>query len=175
MTTSLVTPATSINSGTTNASLRSTAGAARAIHILREAAAIIWPAQRFVGMLTHIEGDMMIFDALSDEYGATHSGTQRTYPPGLHVPVSETLQASNLGAGRTQAWADCQAVPNLPRRVRKTGIRSQISTNFLVHGTVHIISIASLEPPSLVPFTERDVAYVERIGSYLARQFESER
>jgi hypothetical protein len=158
----------------TTSSVGTETGAARALHILGEAAAMIWPGQRYVGTLAHIEGDLMVLDAVADAYGATGSATQRAFPVGLHVHISDTLQARDLGAGRTQSWADCQAAPNPPQSIRRIGLRSQISTHFIARGIVYIITIASLEPPSPIPFTPQDVAYIERIGSYLARQIEIE-
>ncbi len=144
--------------------------------MLREAATAIRPGQVYAGMLGHIEGADFVLDAVAGQAGSNDAvATERILRFGERVDVNETLLARNVDGARTQAWDDCQALPDLPLRAREAGLRSQIVTHFFANGAAFVLCLASLEAPSEVPFGPPDYEYVEVLASFFARHLEQER
>lgn len=142
--------------------------------MLTDAAAALRPGELFTGTLGHIEGSEYVADAVARAEG--HPGAiERILRVGTRVPLDETLLARNLAAGRTQSWHDCQVVPDLPARARRAGVRSQIATQFVANETLYVLMLASVEPPSDIPFSADDYEYVEVLGSFFSRHLEAER
>ena len=130
--------------------------------MLREASTVIRPGQVYAGLLGHIDGSDFVLDAVAGQAGGTDAGAiERIFRNGQRVDVNETLLARNADAGRTQSWDDCQALPDLPARAREAGLRSQIATHFVANKTPFVLCLASMEPPSVVPFGPPDYAYIE--------------
>ena len=137
--------------------------------MLEEAAGAVRAGQTFGGSLGHIEGEEFVLDAFWVQPFASAAAAFRT---GMRIPLSETIHVSDLAAGRTQSWEDCQTLPNLPRRAREAGLRSQIMTQFRANGSTYVLTLGSLEPPAGAPFSTQDFEYIEVLGSMFARELE---
>lgn len=143
--------------------------------MLREAALEMRPDQDYAGALGHIEGSCYVLDTVAAQNERQAGTIGHFLRIGARTKLSETLLAGNLGAGRTQSWRDCQALPDLPANARAAGLRSQIATQFLVNEVVHVLTLASLDAPSKMPFGSEDYEYIEVLGSFFARHLEQER
>ncbi len=142
--------------------------------LLREGAAAMRPGEPYVGTLGHIDGDDYLVDAVAGEPDHGDDVIRRTLAHGMRCPRSDLLIVRDRAAERTQSWEDCQLLPDLPARARAAGIRSQIATQFNANDVVHVLSFATLQPPSPVPFSSQDYEYIEVLGSVVARQLELE-
>jgi diguanylate cyclase (GGDEF)-like protein len=142
--------------------------------MLREAAVAIRPAQTYVGTLGHLEGSIYVLDASVGHFSDESDGARRLLPIGSRVERSELLRVRDLNAGRTQAWDDCLQLPDLPPKAREAGLRSQITTQFAAGETTYVLSLGSRDVTSGNPFGPEDIAYIELLGSFFARQLELE-
>ncbi len=150
-------------------------GGALILAMLCEAAKEMCPGQSSVGMLGHIEQTSYVLDAVAGGDNRDAATIATFLRIGTRTETCETLVARDLGAGRTQSWPDCQTLADLPVHARAAGLRSQIATHFLVNESVHILSIASLEPPSTTAYEPEDDEYIEVLGSLFGRHLEQER
>ncbi len=142
--------------------------------MLGEAAVAMRPGHAYAGTLGHVEGPEFVLDAVAGQFGADGDSTRVMLPIGLRIKRSDSVNVRDLDAGRTQSWEDCQALADLPERTRAGGIRSQIATQFVVGGTIHVLTFGTREPPAGMPFGPEDYAYVELLASFFARQLELE-
>jgi diguanylate cyclase (GGDEF)-like protein len=136
--------------------------------MLREAALAMHPGRAF-GSLGHLEGPEYVLDAFAD-----FAPSENSPPLGMRTPRSEMLQVRDLGAARTQTWDDCQALPDLPDRPRRAGLRRQITTQFEAAGALHVLTVGSRDAPPDTPISADDVAYIELLASFFARHLEHE-
>jgi PAS domain S-box-containing protein/diguanylate cyclase (GGDEF)-like protein len=143
--------------------------------MLGDAAAAIRPGQSYTGTLGHIEDAEYVVDSAAVSGVGGNAKIARMLHVGKRLPLNETLLARDLAAGRTQSWEDCQTVADLPAPARKTGVRSQITTQFIANDVVYILMLASLEIPDGISFSPEDYEYVEVLGSFFSRHLEAER
>jgi diguanylate cyclase (GGDEF)-like protein len=141
------------------------------IAMLREATVAMRPGQAYAGTLGHIEGSEYVLDALAGQFDEREPQGLRV---GLRFERSESIVVRDLDAGRTQSWDDCQALTDVPSRTRASGLRSQITTQFLAAGTIHVLTLGTREPPAGMPFGPEDYAYIELLGSIFARHIDLE-
>jgi diguanylate cyclase (GGDEF)-like protein len=140
------------------------------VAMLREAAGAVRPGQTFGGTLGHVEGHEFVLDAFW--VGEVPLPAVAGFRVGMRIALSDTLHVKDLSAGRTQAWEDCQTIPDLPARARAAGLRSQIMTQFTANANTYVLTLGSLEPPAGAPFSTQDFEYIEVLGSIFARELE---
>ena len=140
--------------------------------MLSEAAGAMRPGEPFFAVLGHVEGTDYLFDAAAGELGSAESPLREAVRVGRRVPACETIHARDLGVPGTRSWDDVQKLPDLSRERRALGIRSQIATNFLASGTNYVLTIASLAPPSVMPFGPQDHSYIEILAASFAHELQ---
>jgi diguanylate cyclase (GGDEF)-like protein len=143
--------------------------------VLNEAVARIGRGLPYFGLLGHIDASEFVIDVVCGSLGPEGGPARRLIRVGGRGNASAFMHVRDVGAGRTASWDDIEAFPNPPRYSRDAGLRSQITTQFIACGTTYIMTIGSLESPSQTPFCADDYAYVEVVGSILARQLEKQR
>ena len=142
--------------------------------MLREAAMTIRPGQQYIGTLGHLEGSTYVADSLVGKFGRDPGAGPRFFSAGRRVDRSELLPVRDPTAGRTQAWDDCQALPNLPDSARTWGVRSMLTTKFVANGTTYVLTLGSQETTTGKPFGAEDYEYIEVLGSFFAGLLERE-
>jgi diguanylate cyclase (GGDEF)-like protein len=142
--------------------------------MLREAAVAIRPGQAYLGTLGHLDGSYYVHDASIGAYGSLGGRSRSLMRIGERVERSRLLRGRDPDTGRTQAWDDCQTLPDLPDLARRSGLRSQITTQFAAAEMTYVLALGSREPTSGNPFSPEDFEYIELLGSIFARQIEYE-
>ena len=142
--------------------------------MLREAAVAIRPGQDYLGTLGHIDGPAYVHDASIGGFDADGAMQQPVLHVGERVDRSSLIRSRDTTAGRTQAWDDCSALPDLPAMAKKAAVRSQIVTQFAAAGRTYVLALASREATSGSAFGAEDFEYIELLGSIFARQLEFE-
>jgi diguanylate cyclase (GGDEF)-like protein len=142
--------------------------------MLREAAVAIRPGQAYLGTLGHIDGSFYVHDASIGAYGSGGTRASSLMRIGERIERNQLVRVRDSSAGRTQAWDDCQTLSDLPDQARKSGLRSQITTQFAAAEMTYVLALGSQEPTSGSPFGPEDFEYIELLGSVFARQLEYE-
>jgi diguanylate cyclase (GGDEF)-like protein len=139
--------------------------------ILREGARALGAERDFWGVLSHVEGEELIFDSLSPEVHETFvDGKWINVRAGERIRLELALQTLFLETGKTAAWTDLQLAPTTraTQRVVEMGWRSVIGTPFKVAGVQYILIFHARTEPSR-PFDDEDLTYVELIATFFAR------
>jgi diguanylate cyclase (GGDEF)-like protein len=140
---------------------------------LREAASAMRPpGHAYFGVLGHVEGSQYFIDAFSGTLGPDGGAARRLIRAGTQVEYIEPLPAGNLVANHAQSPPDLKPILKLPGPPHDLGLRNQITTQFVAGGTSYVLTLGSLEAPSMTPFNSDDYAYMEVLGSVYARQLE---
>ena len=143
--------------------------------MLREAVIAIRPGQEYIGTLGHLEGSTYVADSMVGRFGRQdRDAGPRFLAAGRRIDRSELLPVRDPKAGRTQAWDDCQALPNLPEKAREWGVRSMLTTKFVANDTTYVLTLGSQETTTGQPFGVEDHEYIEVLGSFFARWLEHE-
>lgn len=140
--------------------------------ILEEGSRALGAERDFFGVLSHIEEDELVFDALTSEAERMHVGeVWRVIVPGDRLPLAGMLQQLFHQQGRTSAWSDLRIAPASPATASALdmGWRSAIGTTFEVAGKQYVLMFASSNPPPR-PFDHEDYSYVELIANFFARE-----
>ena len=149
-------------------------GEALRLAMLREAAVTIRPGQEYIGTLGHLEGSTYVADSLVGKFNREPSKGPRFFSVGRRVDRSELLPVRDPDAGRTQAWDDCQSLPNLPESAKVWGVRSMLTTRFVANGTTYVLTLGSQETTTGKPFGAEDHEYIEVLGSFFSGLLERE-
>jgi diguanylate cyclase (GGDEF)-like protein len=139
--------------------------------ILREGARALGSDRDFWGVLSHIEGDKVIFDSLSPhEHPTLIDGEWTTVKSGDSIPLAIALQSIFLQNQKTAAWSDLHLAPPSTAidRIINMGWHSVIGTPFAVAGTQYVVLFHS-RARATRPFDAEDLAYVELIATFFAR------
>lgn len=146
--------------------------------MLAEAAAVMRPGQPFAARLCRVDGDALVVEAAVGSY--FDGDPDGMLAVGARIPLAETPHLEVIGAGRTFAWNDVRADPNVARRrfVQSSGCRALIVTPFQVGTVDYTLSFISPEPAAR-PFEPDDETYVEIVAGYIERglqqQWQAER
>jgi diguanylate cyclase (GGDEF)-like protein len=143
--------------------------------VLTEATSKIGHGMPAFAMVGHIEGDEFVIDTVAGDLGAANDEARRLLRPGMRGLANDVILARDVAAGRTTSWDDIDAFPHPPAYSRAAGLRSQISTQFLVGGVAYMLTLGSIDVPFAMPFGPEDYAYIEVVGSIVARRLERER
>ncbi len=143
--------------------------------VLNEAIRSIGNAISYFAMLGHIDGSEFVIDDVAGELGPEDGPARRLLRAGMRGPATDVIHLRDVAAGRTHSWDDIDAFPNPPAYSREAGLRSQITTQFLAGGVGYMLTLGSLESVSASPYGVEDYAYVEVVGSILARHLEQRR
>jgi diguanylate cyclase (GGDEF)-like protein len=139
--------------------------------ILREGARALGPDRDFWANLSHVEGDMLVFDSLWPESHDTMiDGQWTTVKAGDKLPLEVTLQSLFFERGKTSAWSDLSLAPRTKAtdRVIRMKWRCAIGTPIEVAGTKYTVLFSSRKPIAR-PFDDEDMAYVELIAGFFSR------
>jgi diguanylate cyclase (GGDEF)-like protein len=140
--------------------------------MLVQAAKAIEPRRTFDATLGHIDGEFFVLDAVSADRERPADGAPiKLLRTGMRVALHDTLNVRDLAAARTQSWTDCQSLPDLPERLRRAGLVSELMTQFPVNGVTYVLTFRLFDPP-VVAFSSEDHEYAEVLGSLFARQLE---
>jgi diguanylate cyclase (GGDEF)-like protein len=142
-------------------------GADSITDLLALAAGALRAEQPFCGMLCRVDGNRLAVVAAAA--GADEDSVRLTLPPiGSSASVAETLFP---GATRSQAWSDIAEMATIPKDIARLGWRCAIATRFDVGAVRYLLKFGSPEPAARAFGTE-DIAYLEVLGSSLARLLE---
>ncbi len=140
---------------------------------LREATAAMGPpGHAYFGVLGHVEGSQYVIDAFSGTLGPNGGAARRLIRAGTQVEYIEPLPSGNLAAHHTPPSTDLKPILKVSGLPHDRGLRNQITTQFVAGGTSYVLTLGSLEAPSVTAFNSDDYAYMEVLGSVYARQLE---
>lgn len=138
---------------------------ARFTTILQIATTAIRPGKMIMGLLSHLEGETVINDAVSwnakDEAGII---AQVAYP-GATFPFRRTLQSLICG-DRSQAFDDLACVQGRGLLCDELSVRSFIGTKLTIGRSTYFLTFCSSETMLEEPFAEDDLAYVDGVAAH---------
>jgi diguanylate cyclase (GGDEF)-like protein len=135
--------------------------------LLRQAAGALRPEQCFRGMLARIEGEVVETIAV----GVTAADQDRRMAgpdTGTRRALGQTIIPS---VSRSQAWDDLCKMPMFPEDLVRRGWRSAICSRFDAAGVRYALTFASPDLTSTA-FASEDIAYIEVLGTSIARLME---
>ena len=143
--------------------------------VMSEAVRSLGHGLAYFAMLGHIDGAEFVIDDVVGSLGPADGPARRLLRRGTRGAAADVIHLRDVAAGRTHSWNDIDAFPNPPAYSREAGLRSQITTQFLAGGVSYMLTFGSLVSVSTSPYDAEDYAYVEVVGSILARQIEQRR
>ena len=138
--------------------------------MLRQAAAVIRPGQRFCGLLGQIVGDDIVVIGVGADPDDDDPRTALMHI-GSRNPVATTIISR---VGRSLGWDDTTTMVDVPELVVRLGWRALISTKFAAGGSQYALTLASRDPTTQA-FGAEDFAYLEVLASSFANQIEVNR
>jgi diguanylate cyclase (GGDEF)-like protein len=140
-------------------------------HILRTATESLRPGMPLVGVLSHLDNELLVIDATASTLvGVTAASHENVIRAGATFPFEGTALSLIRTAGRTSVWRDV----DFEKRgllAETLGIRSVIGTPIIVARRTLFLTFASPEPVDDEPFGEDDIAFVDVVASFIASHF----
>lgn len=130
----------------------------------------IRPGKVMLGLLSHLEGDLMVTDATSWTSKEDAGVIARIVYPGAVFPFERTLQ-SLLREQRTQAWNDLSFIRGQRMLCDELSVRSVIGTPLTIGRREYYLMFASTEVMTSEPFADDDIAYVDVVAAHFASCF----
>jgi diguanylate cyclase (GGDEF)-like protein len=134
--------------------------------MLQLACRSIRPGKRMRGTLTHLDGELLVYDAVAWTGTTRVDPARKTAYPGHALPFVHSIQALlHLSAG-TRAWDDVvPAATGLLPSARLVGVRAMIGTPLKIGGRLHFIVFSSPQTADDAPFSAADIEYVQIVAS----------
>jgi diguanylate cyclase (GGDEF)-like protein len=130
----------------------------------------IRPGKVMLGLLSHLEGDLMVTDATSWTSKEDAGIIARIVYPGAVFPFERTLQ-SLFCEQRTQAWNDLSFIRGQGMLCDELSVRSVIGTPLTIGRKEYYLMFASTEVMTGEPFADDDIAYVDVVAAHFASRF----
>jgi diguanylate cyclase (GGDEF)-like protein len=139
--------------------------------VLALAVTAIRPAHAFGGVLCRVSDGVV--EVIGIGVGAPDADLLAAIPQvGTRAPIDEFVPSSSRD--RTGFSDDVQLLADIPRVIDALGWRAVIWTTFSVGEQRYAISLFSLQA-NADAFAHEDIAYIEILSSYFARQLQVER
>ena len=132
--------------------------------MLRQGAAAIRPGEPFQGVLSRLEGDFLIVEAVAAPADVVPLAA------GMRIPVAETMFAQTLRHGRTVS-RDLPSVASLSLTARGLGWSASVSSPLRAGGATYSLAFGSTQP-MFNSFSPEDYAYIEVIAAFFATHFQ---
>jgi diguanylate cyclase (GGDEF)-like protein len=154
------------------ASDRSTDESERFAHILETATAAMRPGLPLIGVLSRLDGDMIVIDATASTIDATRSAAlTATIVPGARLPFARMFLKLVHDAGTTRVWNDVDSAEWTETLAGSLGCRALIATPLTIARRTYFVTFASPQTTGDEPFDEDDIAFVEVVASFISSHF----
>ncbi len=152
----------------------------RAQAILDIASAMIRPGRPTLGVLSHLDRDTILIDAVSPVYGATPEAFDRVSTiiyPGSTFLLEHTMHVKLYQSGKTLAWDEIDAAAVAPNAqvCDEFGVRSLIGAPVQIGARTHFVLFDFLNANLDDPFVDEDIAFVDVVASFLASGYQRHR
>jgi diguanylate cyclase (GGDEF)-like protein len=140
--------------------------------LLNTATAAIRPGKMMFGILSHLDNETVVIDAIS--WSAPESQGLRfmdTIYPGATFEIHQTLLESLVDAHEARAWDDLGSLDGTGTVWEQVGWRSFIGKKLAAGRQTYFLGFASLQPMIDQPYAEDDSAYVDVIASFFEARF----
>jgi diguanylate cyclase (GGDEF)-like protein len=143
--------------------------------ILDIAAVALRPGKPFVGLLCHLEDEMLVIDATSSSgFESSALASERTLHPGAAFPAERTMANLLRGEARARAWDDFVAVAKSSMVAEDLGFRSFIGSPVATNQGSYFVTFTSPDPTADEPYEEDDLAYIEVVASFFSNRFKQQ-
>jgi diguanylate cyclase (GGDEF)-like protein len=141
--------------------------------ILDIATEALRPGIAMMGLLSHVDGDMVVVDATAWSGSGTRSPGEGYLDPGDTLPLERSLMSLLSTAGTTLAWDDLSFLNGRGMLFEDLGWNSFIGTPVAIGRQTYFISFAAQQSMSMAsrPFAEDDIAYVDVVAAFFASRF----
>jgi diguanylate cyclase (GGDEF)-like protein len=144
----------------------------RFLHILQTATASLRPGLPLIGVLSHLEDDMLVIDATASTISEPQAQSFATsIVPGASFPFGRTLLSRVLAAKTTSVWNDVASGAWTGTLAEQAGARSLIGTPVAIARRTYFLTFASPQAIEDEPFAEDDIAFVDVVASFIASHF----
>ena len=138
--------------------------------ILETAAANLRSDRDVVGVLGHLEDDVIVVDAIAREGRANRlAAAAAAYAPGSRIPLERDVFALVNERGRTCAWHEGPELAAYD--CVSAGLSSVIAAPIYIGNRTSFIFFGSPDTMSDEPFVESDIAFIDVVASNISHRY----
>lgn len=143
--------------------------------ILEIAAVALRPGKAFVGLLCHLDGDMLVIDATSSSaFESSLPAAARSLFPGASFSAERTMAHLLVGCERARAWDDFVLAAKSSTVAEDLGFRSFIGSPIPTDQGSYFVTFTSPSPTEDDPYEEEDLTYVDVVASFFGNRFKQQ-
>lgn len=129
------------------------------------------PGMAMMGMLSHVDDEAIVVDAVAWTDPNSESPAAAQLYPGAIIPYERSLQSLLSTDGTTLAWDDLSFLQGRGMLFEELGWQSFIGTPVTIARQTYFVTFVSQESTANRPFAEDDIAYVDVVASFFASRF----